>query len=61
MELSRFDLENQAIQRRIATALEKIARALEGETPHIKADFTAGLVAGTLERIAKAVEKINVA
>jgi hypothetical protein len=53
MELTRFDLKSQAIQERIATALERIATVLE--KPEI--DFTAGLVAGTLERIAKAVEK----
>lgn len=29
MELTRFDMQNQAIQRRIATALERIATVLE--------------------------------
>ena len=29
MELTRFDLQNQAIQRRIADALERIAATLE--------------------------------
>lgn len=31
MGMTRFDLENQAIQRRIAAALERIAAALEAE------------------------------
>ena len=29
MELTRFDMQGQAIQRRIAEALERIAKALE--------------------------------
>ena len=33
MELTRFDLQNQAIQKRIADALERIANALERITP----------------------------
>ena len=32
MELTRFDLKNQAIQERIAVALERIAGALERQT-----------------------------
>ena len=32
MELTRFDLQNQAIQRRIADALERIATCLEKMT-----------------------------
>ena len=36
MELTRFDMQTQAIQRRIAVALERIAAALERANPPLE-------------------------
>lgn len=50
MELTRFDLKNQAIQERIAVALERIATALERE-------ISDELVQATIAELKKELQK----